>query len=165
MSQDATKTGLNAIGKPYSSSYDPNYRLKHKPSHGHLRVPYPTTMRFVDDPLSYDPNLRCFRGDRWWTAMMARAEERETQRRKPGPKSEEENTAATLSWKENARNGEFTARTLDGSYILSPFLHCWNVDYRKKEGRRSRGPRLQLGFARTLDEAKAIAQTDAGGAP
>jgi len=156
MSEDATKTGLNAIGKPYSTSYDPNYRLKHKVSYRHLRWPYPTTMRFVGDHPNYNPNLRCFRGDPWWTQLHETAQLRETQRRKQQFESEE-NATATLSWKENARNGELTARAPAGSYILSPFLHCWNVDYRKKEGRRSRGTRLQLGFARTLDEAKAIA--------
>jgi hypothetical protein len=42
--------GLNAVGKPFSPQYDPNYRMNYKPSYGHLRWPYPTTMRFVDDP-------------------------------------------------------------------------------------------------------------------
>jgi hypothetical protein len=42
--------GLNAIGKPYGANYDPSYKLRHKPSYGHLRAPYPTTMRFVGDP-------------------------------------------------------------------------------------------------------------------
>jgi hypothetical protein len=63
-----------------------------------------------------------------------------------------------LIWKENARKSEFTARApIGGSYILAPFLHCWNVDYREKKGREHQ----QLGFARTLDEAKAIAQANA----
>jgi hypothetical protein len=109
--------GLNAIGKPYSSSFDPGYRLKHKPSYAHLRG-----------------------------------------KRRPKPK---ESAAATLSWKENTRKAEFTARApTGGSYILSPFLHCWNVDFREKVGTRSKGPRQQLGFAHTLDEAKAIAEAD-----
>ena len=40
---------LNAVGKPYSPQYDPNYKLRHKPSRAHLRWPYPSTMRFVGD--------------------------------------------------------------------------------------------------------------------
>jgi hypothetical protein len=140
---------LNAIGKPYSANYSPNYRMNHRPSYGHLRAPYPTTMRFVGDPPNYDPNLRCFRGDQWWTQLQ-------TQRRKQQPKSEE-NAAATLSWKENARKAEFTKRAPSGGrYILSPFLHCWNVDYCEKKSKK----RQQLGFACTLDEAKAIAEAD-----
>jgi hypothetical protein len=46
----AAPLGLNAVGKPFSPQYDPNYRLRYKPSYGHLRLPYPTTMRFVGDP-------------------------------------------------------------------------------------------------------------------
>jgi hypothetical protein len=42
--------GLNAIGRPYSPSYDPAYRMKYKPSYGHLRHPYGFSMRFVGDP-------------------------------------------------------------------------------------------------------------------
>jgi hypothetical protein len=148
--------GLNAIGKPYSTSYDPNYRLKHKPSSAHLRWPYPTSMRFVGDPPNYYPNMHCFVTEE----LRERWAQRVAQRGKRRPKPKERATA-TLSWKENARKTEFMARVPDGSYILSSFLHCWNVDYCKKEGRRSRGPRQQLGFAHTLDEAKAIAQMDA----
>jgi hypothetical protein len=40
---------LNAVGKPFSPSYGPKYRLKFKPRTGHLFAPYPTTMRFVGD--------------------------------------------------------------------------------------------------------------------
>jgi hypothetical protein len=29
--------GLNAVGKPYSASYDPNYQLRHRVSKSHLR--------------------------------------------------------------------------------------------------------------------------------
>jgi hypothetical protein len=46
------KTGtpiLNAIGKPFGANYDPAYRLRHKPSYGHLRAPYPATMKFVGE--------------------------------------------------------------------------------------------------------------------
>jgi hypothetical protein len=61
------KTGatvsLNAIGKPYGVNYDPAYRLRHKPSYGHLRAPYPSTMRFVGDPPNYNPNTKRFIGD------------------------------------------------------------------------------------------------------
>ena len=32
----ARANGLNALGKPYSASFDPNYRMKHKPSYAHL---------------------------------------------------------------------------------------------------------------------------------
>jgi hypothetical protein len=66
---------------------------------------------------------------------------------------------ATLTWKENVRKSEFTARaSLGGHYVLSPLLYGWNVDYRKKRG----GERQQLGFAYTLDEAKAIVQAHTG---
>jgi hypothetical protein len=160
MRKRATPLGLNAIGKPYSSSFDPNYRLKHVTSTAHLRWPYPTTMRFVDDPLNYNPNLRCFRGDQWWTQLHT---QRQTQRRKQQQQPEpEKSAAATLTWKENARKSEFTAQAFGGRgrYILAPFLHCWNVDYCKRRGRE----RQQLGFAYSFDEAKAIAQTHADGA-
>ena len=30
---------LNAVGKPFSSSYDPDYRMKYKPSRAHLFAP------------------------------------------------------------------------------------------------------------------------------
>jgi hypothetical protein len=84
-----------------------------------------------------------------------------TRSRKQQPESEE-GEAATLSWKENTRNSELTAQApAGGSYILAPFLHCWNVDYREKKGHGRR----QLGFANTLGEAKAIAQAHAEGAP
>jgi hypothetical protein len=43
--------GLNAVGKPYSPQYDPNYKLRYRPSYGHLRWPYPSSMRFVGDKL------------------------------------------------------------------------------------------------------------------
>jgi hypothetical protein len=42
--------GLNAVGKPFSPSYDPAYKMKYKPSYGHLRHPYGFSMRFVGDP-------------------------------------------------------------------------------------------------------------------
>jgi hypothetical protein len=139
MSKKQTRSlGLNAIGKPYGANYDPNYRMNHKPSYGHLRWPY-LRVKFVGEEL------------------------REASCRKQQSKSKskpKETATATLSWKENARTGEFTARAPAGSYILSPLLHCWNVDFRKKVGRRSRGPRQQLDFARTLDEAEAIAEAD-----
>jgi hypothetical protein len=41
---------LNAIGKPYSPSYDPAYKMRYRPSYGHLRHPYGFSMRFVGDP-------------------------------------------------------------------------------------------------------------------
>jgi len=155
-----TPLGLNAVGKPFSANYDPNYRLKHKPSYGHLRWPYPATMRFVDDPPNYDANLRCFRGDQWWTQLHEQAQRREQQlqqrRRQRRPSSEKSATAA-LSWEENTRKAEFTKRAPNGGrYILSPFLHCWNVDYCEKKSKERR----QLGFALTLNEAKAIAEAD-----
>jgi hypothetical protein len=154
--------GLNAVGKPYSASYDPKYRLKYKPSYGHLRWPYPTTMRFVGDHPNYDPNLRCFRGDPWWTQLHEEVRHREEQRQLKQQLKSEENTTATPSWKENARKAEFTKQAPNGGrYILSPVLHCWAVDYCEKKSKE----RQQLGFADTLDEAKAIAQAHTGGAP
>jgi hypothetical protein len=52
---------VNAVGKPFSPQYDPHCRLKHRVSYGHLRLPYPTTMRFVGDP---PPNTEKIRGRR-----------------------------------------------------------------------------------------------------
>ena len=43
-------TQLNAVGRPYGPSYDPGYKMKYKPSYGHLRFPYGPSMRFVGDP-------------------------------------------------------------------------------------------------------------------
>jgi hypothetical protein len=150
--------GLNAVGKPFGASYDPNYRLKYKPSSAHLRWPNPTTMRFVGDPPNYNANLRCFVTEEMYEQWAQRGKRRPNPRH---PVSEESATAA-LSWKENTRKTEFTARApLGGSYVLAPFLHCWNVDYRGKRGRGRR----QLGFAYTLDEAKAIAEIDRGYTP
>jgi hypothetical protein len=132
---------LNAIGKPYSASYDPNYRVKYAASTGHLRFPY-RRIKFVGEEL--------------------RETQRGTQRRhKQQPQAKESATAA-LNWKENARKHEFTAWApppIGGRYTLSPFLHCWNVDYREKRGQGRR----QLGFAYTLDEAKAIAEANNAG--
>src|SRR5262249_47245084 len=111
-------SGLNAVGKPYSASFDPNYRLKHRVATGHLRAPYPTTMRFVGDHPNYDPNLRCFRDENGLLpAVRARS---------PKP---EESVATAPGWKENARKAELTKRAPSGGRDnLSPFLHCWNVD-------------------------------------
>ena len=140
MSKDATKIGLNAIGKPYSSSYDPNYRLKHVTSTAHLRFPY-WRVKFVGEELR----------EREWRSRR--------QRSKPEGSKPKESAVAALTWKENMRKAEFTARApIGGYYVLSPFLHCWNVDYCKKRGRT----RQQLDFAYTLDEAKAIAEAHSG---
>jgi fructose-1,6-bisphosphatase/inositol monophosphatase family enzyme len=38
---------LNAVGKPLSPLYDPNYRIKHKTSRSHLFTPYGRHMRWV----------------------------------------------------------------------------------------------------------------------
>ena len=131
---------LNAVGKPYSPSYDPNYRLKHVTSTGHLRFPY-GRIKFVGEEV---------REAQW-----------RTRRRRKQPPQAKESATAGLTWKENARKSEFTARApFGGYYILAPFLHCWNVDYCKKRSRE----RQQLGFAYTLDEAKVIAQAHTGGA-
>jgi hypothetical protein len=46
----AAPLGLNAVGKPYGANYDPHYRMKFKPRTGHLRGPYPSTMKFIGDP-------------------------------------------------------------------------------------------------------------------
>jgi hypothetical protein len=40
---------LNAVGKPYSPQYDPNYKMKYRTSTAHLRCPYSKEMRFVGD--------------------------------------------------------------------------------------------------------------------
>ena len=136
------RLGLNAVGKPYSPSYDPNYRLKHVTSTGHLRFPY-LRIKFVSEEVR----------EAQWGAWR---------RRRKQPPQAKESATAVLTWKENARKSEFTARApLGGYYILAPFLHCWNVDYCKKRGRG----RQQLGFAHTLDEAKAIAQANADAVP
>jgi hypothetical protein len=45
--QRPTAVGLNAIGKPYGDNYDPNYRMKYRPSMAHLFRPYGPGMRFV----------------------------------------------------------------------------------------------------------------------
>jgi hypothetical protein len=39
--------GLNAVGKPYGASYDPNYRMRYRPSMAHLFKPYGRYMRWV----------------------------------------------------------------------------------------------------------------------
>src|SRR5262249_41029660 len=42
--------GLNAVGKPYSASFDPNYRLRFDATKvGRLFAPYGPNMRFVGD--------------------------------------------------------------------------------------------------------------------
>jgi hypothetical protein len=38
---------LNAIGKPYSPQYDPNYRMRYRPSMAHLFKPYGRYMQWV----------------------------------------------------------------------------------------------------------------------
>jgi hypothetical protein len=39
---------INAVGKPFSPSYDPNYRMKYRAgSTAHLFVPYGKSMRFT----------------------------------------------------------------------------------------------------------------------
>ena len=43
------KPRLNAVGKPYSTQYDPNYRIKHRTSAAHLFKPYGRHMRWVGD--------------------------------------------------------------------------------------------------------------------
>jgi len=50
--------GLNAVGRPYGENYDPNYKMRHKPSYGHLRQPYGPSMRFVGDPPKTDERRR-----------------------------------------------------------------------------------------------------------
>jgi len=45
----------NAVGRPFSPSYDPNYRMKYRAgSTAHLYLPYGSYMRFVQDN---DPRL------------------------------------------------------------------------------------------------------------
>ena len=41
----ARPLGLNAIGKPFSPSYDPSYRIKHKATTAHLFKPYGNIVR------------------------------------------------------------------------------------------------------------------------
>jgi hypothetical protein len=66
----------------------------------------------------------------------------------------------TLSWKDKVNNRgawSFTARApriIGGNYVISQFMHCWNVDYHKKKARTQR----QLGFACTIEDAKAVAE-------
>lgn len=43
----ATAPALNAVGKPFSPSYDPNYRVKHKTTTAHLFKPYGTGIRLT----------------------------------------------------------------------------------------------------------------------
>jgi hypothetical protein len=133
--------GFNAIGKPYSPSFDPNYKLKGaRTSNARLRSPY-LRVKFVGEEL---------RETQW--------PYRRQQKSNGGQQKPNESTAAQLNWKCNGHKAEFTARaplSIGGSYILSPFFNCWNVDYREKGGRSRR----QLGFAHTLDEAKAIADS------
>jgi hypothetical protein len=50
MRERTAPLGLNAVGKPYGASYDPDYKMKYKPSYAHLRHPYGFSMRFVGDP-------------------------------------------------------------------------------------------------------------------
>src|SRR5262249_20213759 len=129
---------LNAVGKPYSASYDPNYKLRGaRTSIAHLYFPY-SRMKFVGEEL------------------------REHHRQQPKTKTKtksEKSATALLDWKENARKAEFTARaplSIGGCYVLTPFFGCWSVDHR---GKRNRG-RRQVGFTYSFDEAKALAQAD-----
>jgi hypothetical protein len=43
----ARPLGLNAVGKPFSPSYDPNYRIKHKTTTAHLFKPYGPGIRLT----------------------------------------------------------------------------------------------------------------------
>ena len=36
---------LNAVGKPFSPQYDPNYRMKYRPTLAHLSKPYSDAFR------------------------------------------------------------------------------------------------------------------------
>ena len=45
-----TRPALNATGKPYSPQYDPKYKIKHKPSTGHLFFRYGDSMRLAGTP-------------------------------------------------------------------------------------------------------------------
>src|SRR5262245_45342918 len=110
----APPLGLNAVGKPYSASYDPNYRLKYVTSTGHLRLPY-LRIKFVGEEVREAPNGR----------------QQPNRRQQPKLK---ESAARSLTCKSNPRKVEVTASRFigsnySGSYILSPVLHCWSVDY------------------------------------
>jgi hypothetical protein len=51
--------GVNAVGKRYGASYDPEYKLRIPPRFGRLRAPYGASMRFVgDDPSTTDRGRR-----------------------------------------------------------------------------------------------------------
>lgn len=45
----AEQPTLNAVGKPYSPLFNPNYKVKHKTSTAHLFKPYPYAMRWVKE--------------------------------------------------------------------------------------------------------------------
>jgi hypothetical protein len=151
--------GLNAVGKPYGPGFDPAYRMKHIVSTAHLRSVY-ARIKFVGEPE---------RSDIWRLHPERKLPEPQLKpKRKPKRTPEEMAAAAAiLEWKETARKTEFRARVAGGGYYaVAPFLHWWNVDYRKQKNNEWR----QLGFVSTLDEAKAIAEADNarlvnGGAP
>jgi hypothetical protein len=54
--------GLNAVGRPFSENFDPSYKLQHKTSYGHLRLPYGPTMKFIgDDPEATESRRQHYR--------------------------------------------------------------------------------------------------------
>jgi hypothetical protein len=57
-SKQVGRPALNAVGKPYSSIFDPQRKLKHKTSSSHLFQPYGFAMRFVGDPPPEHPESR-----------------------------------------------------------------------------------------------------------
>jgi len=142
---------LNAVGKPYGANYDPNYRLKHVTSTAHLRFTY-ARIKFVGEPE---------RSDIWRLhpeRKLPKSKPQVKPKRKPKRTPEEMTAAAAiLEWKQTARKTEFRARVAGGDYyVATPFFHLWDVGFRKRKSRE----RQQLGFAPTLDEAKAIAEAD-----
>jgi hypothetical protein len=71
--RQAARPKLNAIGRPFSPSFDPKYKIRHKPRTGNLFAPYPRSMRFVGEPAPKSPSPR-----------YARADERKRQRAQAG---------------------------------------------------------------------------------
>jgi hypothetical protein len=131
--------GLNAVGKPYSSSFDPNYKLKGvRTSTALLRSPY-FRMKFVGEEL------------------------REYRRQQSKLK---ENATAALTWKENTRKSEFTARAPIGGPALGAkakervntmIVRDWLVGQRPDHALIERaGSMPKQGVASTFKYARAV---------
>jgi hypothetical protein len=127
---------LNAVGKPYSASFDPKYKPRFvRTTTAHLYAPYPPTMRWVGSTHGVGPQKK---------PRAIRA--------KPVVEPSE---PGQLSWSLRIDN-QRRAKAHVGYYVISPCLGLWSVDHRQK----SRGAQRQLGFADTIEAAKALAQRD-----